>query len=299
MTMDDFRLDVFVAVAQNQSFTKAANELHISQPAVSQHIRELEGLYGVQLFERSKNSVTLTKQGEVFYSYAIEILGKYRELRFEMNLMGQHDIGSLSVAASTTISQYVLPGIMAEFMARFPDIKLSLVSGNSDFVEQMVQENRVDLGLVEGGDKKTDFSYSVFARDELVLITSTKNKCPDEVTIDELRRLPLVLRENGSGTLGVIQKYLKELGFKLSDLNVQIQLGSTESIKRFITNGNYYAIVSIAAITHEVESNIFRVVEVDGSRIFRNFSFITRSGQQNRLSDKFAAFAVMYHKKKL
>ncbi|MBE9488408.1 MAG: LysR family transcriptional regulator, partial [Bacteroidetes bacterium] len=217
--MNDFRLKVFLSVANNLSFTKAGNELHISQPAISQHIKELENLYNIQLFERTKNTISLTPQGKTFLSYAIEIDSKYQELEFEINIMAQKNSGKLSIGASTTISQYLLPSIIAKYMARFPEIQLSVLSGNSEQIEELLLEHKVDLGIIEGGEHKKEFNYSVFAKDELVLLTSSKNKVKEEVSLDELKALPLVLRENGSGTLAEIIKALKSKNIKNTELN--------------------------------------------------------------------------------
>ncbi|MFI3295994.1 MAG: LysR family transcriptional regulator [Rikenellaceae bacterium] len=133
--MNDFRLSVFLSVTSNLSFTKAALELNISQPAISKHISELESQYGVQLFVREGNKIKLTKNGELFLEHAKAINAKYKELEFEMNLVSQNDKGELTIGASTTIAQYVLPSIISKFMSRFPQIKLSLVTGNSQQIE--------------------------------------------------------------------------------------------------------------------------------------------------------------------
>lgn len=297
--MNDFRLTVFLAVAKNLSFTKAANELHISQPAISQHIHELERTYNTQLFKRTKNTIVLTVEGEIFLSYAEEIHKKYRDLQFEINLSTQQNSGKLTFGASSTIAQYILPEIMAKFMKRFPGIELSLIMGNSDQIETMVYNRKVDFGMVEGYGHKKEFNYTTFAKDELVLITSSKNKNKDEITLEELKKLPLVLRENGSGTLAVIQNELKNHNIKLSDLNLIMQLGSSESIKRFVGIENTYAIISITAIFEELIRNNLRIIEIKDLELKRDFSFISLAGVQNKLAEKFYQFATLTHNKKL
>lgn len=297
--MNDFRLTVFLSVVKNKSFTKASNELHISQPAISQNIKEIEKLYNVRLFERNRNTISLTPQGEIFLNFAIEIHNKYQELEFEINLTNQQSQGTLTIGASTTISQYVLPPIMAKFMKRFPAIELSLISGNSDQIEQAVYNREVDFGLIEGFGHKKEFSYSLFAKDELVLITSPKNKSKEEITLEELKFLPLILRENGSGTLAVIQNILKNHNIKLSDLNILMQLGSSESIKRLIELNNSYAIISIAAILDELKENKLKIIDIKDLSINREFSSIFLSGVRNKLAEKFLQFARLTHKQKL
>ena len=297
--MNDFRIVVFLSVARNLSFTKASNELYISQPAISNHINEIENLYGIQLFERINNKVVLTSQGQVFLQFAEEIHRQYRELEFEMNLLTQKDTGKLMIGASTTIAQYLLPIIMSKFMSSFPDIKLFLITGNTEYIERLILDHKVDMGIVEGVSHKKEFKYALFAQDELVLVTSTKHKTREEISFDELKTLPIVLRESGSGTLEVIQKLLKSRGLKLTDLNVVVQLGSTEAIKRFVIAGDSYAIVSVSAVVDELRRGELTVVEIVETRIEREFSFIRLCGSKNRLVDKFMQFAITTYNKML
>ncbi len=294
--MTDFRINVFLSVARNLSFTKASNELNISQPAISKHISEIENQYGVQLFERVNNKVLLTTQGSKFLTFAEEIHRQYRELEFEMNMITNTNTGKLIIGASTTIAQYILPIIMSKFMCHYPDITLSVITGNTEYIEKLILEHKVDIGIVEGIVHKKEFKYSLFALDELVLVTSPKSSIKDEISFDEMKHLPIVLRESGSGTLEVIQKLLKSRGLKLSDLNVIMQLGSTEAIKRFVIAGDSFAIVSIAAIIDELRRGELTVIEISEVRINRDFSFITLFGSQNRLVDKFIRFALSSYK---
>lgn len=297
--MTDFRLKVFQTVARSRNFTQAASELHISQPAVTGHIKELEKKYGVQLFNRSRNGLELTHEGQLFMDYADEILEKYRDLEFEMNLIEHKKKGTLRVGASTTLAQYIMPSIMASFMKRFPEISLSMISGNTLQIEEAVCEKKVDIGMIEGCGHKSEFNYSLFSMDELVLVTPVSTHCPDEITLDELRKIPLVLRENGSGTLDVIENILTSHSVRLSDLNIRIQLGSTESIKRFIRESGDFAIISIAALNEELRNNILKVIEITGISFCREFNFIKRSGAQDRIVEIFQEFASMTNKKKL
>lgn len=293
--MNEFRLTVFICVARQLSFTKAAQELNISQPAISKHIAELEAGYGVQLIERTKHRVCLTPSGKIFLQRAQQILNQYKELEFEMNMLSQQHAGELSIGASTTISQYVLPRIISGFMSRFPDVKFSLFSGNSSQIQDMLANHQIDLGLVEGANHRADFHYSKFSDDELVLVSTAKNKT-EQVNISELKKLPLVLRESGSGTLEIIAKELKKYGIVAADLNVIMQLGSSEAIKRYIIESNSYAIVSIAAVFDELKRGELRIIDIEGLSFKREFSFISQIGSQNKLSEKFINFATMITK---
>lgn len=287
----DFRLRVFAAVARHLNFTKAANELHISQPAISKHIQELESTYAVRLFERAGHRITLTPAGEAFLKYAEQILEEYRLLGLEMNLHSGSFSGMLRIGASTTIAQYVIPEIVAKFIQRFPDIRLTLFSGNSEQIEQELVGHRIDLGLVESSSRHAGLKYSHIGRDELVLVTSSRNRTKEEVAVGELKSLPLVLRETGSGTLEVIEKSLFKHNVKLTDLTILLQIGSTEGIKNFLDNcPSAYAIISIAALSKELLANTLQVVEIEGVTIEREFAFVVQQGSQNNFAERFMQF---------
>lgn len=287
----DFRLMAFISVARNLNFTRASKELHISQPAVSKHIQELESSYGVQLFERISNRISLTTAGKIFLRHAQSITESYRTLQLEMNLLTGNFSGTLRIGASTTIAQYLLPEMIARFIARFPDIRLTMLTGNSEQVEQALIAHNIDVGLVEGNSRHTGLRYTHFINDELVMVTSAQNRIEDEVSLSELVRLPMVLRESGSGTLEVIENALASHNIKLSQMNVLLQMGSTESIKSFLVNcPSAYAIISVAAVTKELMDNKLRIIEISKMELQREFAFITAQGLQHELADKFISF---------
>lgn len=159
--MDDFRLRVFITAAKTLNFTKCAEQLYISQPAVSKHIGELESRYKVQLFERSGSRLALTEAGRVMLEHAERIADGYRRLQYEMDLFTDRLGGELKVGASTTIAQYVLPQVLA----RFPEVKVSLASGNSEQVEAALARHDTDLGLVESSARHPGFHYEPFIPD--------------------------------------------------------------------------------------------------------------------------------------
>lgn len=296
----DFRLNVFISVARHLSFTKAAKELYISQPATSKHIQELESAYKVQLFERSGNKIRLTQAGEIFMKHAEAIHEGYQALQLDMNLLSNNFNGSLRIGASTTIAQYVLPPMIAQHISLFPDIRLSMFSGNSEQIEQAIYEHKIDIGMVEGSSRKHDLKYPFFAKDELVLVTHTQNKIKDEITPEELRSLPLVLREAGSGTLEVIEKALLSNRLKLSQMNILLQMGSTEGIKSFLQNcPSAYAIISISAVLKELAENKLKVIEISNMKLERDFSFVFPAGYHSDTVEHFIRFLHNCYNKKL
>ena len=297
--MSDFRLKVFLSVAKNLSFTKASQELFVSQPAITKHIQELETCYQVRLFDRQGNKISLTEAGKLLQEHSEKILEDYKRLEYEMHLLHNEYIGDLKLGASTTISQYVLPPLLANFIAKFPQVNLSLLNGNSREIEAALQEHRIDLGLVEGICRLPNLRYTTFLQDELVAVVHTGSKLslPDEITPEDLSRIPLVLRERGSGTLDVFERALSEHNMKLSSLNVLLYLGSTESIKLFLEHTDCIGIVSIRSISRELLSGTFRVIEIKGMPMLREFCFAQPKGQESGLSQVLMQFAIHHNKK--
>lgn len=292
--MSNFRLKVFCCVAKNLSYTKAAQELDITQPAITKHIHELETQYKVRLFERMGNKIILTHAGEVFLNHSIDILHEYSRLDFDMNILHGGHSGNLRIGASTTIAQYVLPTILAKFTSKFPDIKISLISGNSDDIEKELLNHHIDLGLIEGNKRLPNLKYTHFMDDELVAITSTKSRYAhlDEISKEELLTIPLVLRENGSGTLSVLNTALERIGLKISLLNVLMQLGSSESIKLFLENADVASVISFRCVTKELLSGTFKIIELPELEMKRDFCFMQLQGDEEGLPALFMQFAI-------
>jgi len=286
-------------VAKNLSFTKASQELFVSQPAITKHIQELESLYQARLFERLGNKILLTPAGKLLLEHSERILESYKRLEFEMHLLQNKYTGELKLGASTTVSQYVLPVLLAQFIEKFPQVSLSLLNGNSRAIEKALEEHRIDLGLVEGIVRQPTLKYTSFLEDELVAVVHTKSKLVslDEITIEELQNIPLVLRERGSGTLDVLETALAEHNIKLSSLHVKMHLGSTESIKSFLEHTDCMGIISIRSINRELYAGRFKVVDIKDLKMTRTFSFVQAHGQEGGLEQLFMQFASNHNEK--
>lgn len=291
--MDDFRLRVFIAAAHTLSFTKAAEELCISQPAVSKHIGELESAYKVSLFTRSGSRLTLTAAGKTMLACAENIAAGYRRMQYEMGLCSRNVEGELRLGASTTIAQYLLPALLARFTARFPGVRVSVMSGNSVQVEQALEAGDIDLGMVESVSRRQGLHYTHLTDDELVLIAGTRGAYArtESVTPEELKQIPLVLRENGSGTLEVIAGALAGVGIRLSMLRVAMRLGTTEGIKAFVRNSDTMAIVSVMSVVEELRAGTLRIVDIVDLALTREFAFVHAAAEPEQLARQFAGFA--------
>ncbi|MGQ7868078.1 LysR substrate-binding domain-containing protein [Sunxiuqinia sp. sy24] len=292
----DYRDEVFLAVAENLSFSKAAEALFISQPAVTKHIKELEGKLNSALFERKGNKVYLTKAGKLAYRHLKQIQQQYHELQFELGRLNDAYQGSLRIGASSTIAQYLIPGVLAAFHQRFPEIKLDLFNGNSVDMEHKLLRNDIDLALVENDSSQANIRYHDFLDDEIVVISGADSVYGKRktLTLPDLQHLPLVLRERGSGTLEVIQHALKKHKIELDTLNILIHLGSTEAIKNFLVNFDGIALVSEKSIAKELQLKTIVKLTVKDFSIHRKFRLSTRQGPENSLQQLFRNFVLQY-----
>jgi DNA-binding transcriptional LysR family regulator len=292
----DYRDTVFLLVAEQRSFSKAAESLHISQPAVSRHIKEMELRYDASLFERKGNRIYLTAAGEKVYHALREIAQHYRNLNFEMGEMHSVQSGEIIIGASSTIAQYVIPRVMASFHKRYSHIQLHLMNGNSSEMEQLLLDNRVDLALVENLSSQGGIRYRDFLHDELIVVTGKNSLYAERGTIEkeDLQQIPLVLREEGSGTLEVIRQLFARHQIPFRDLNTPIHLGSTESIKNFLLDFNGLAIISEKAIQNELYLKTLIKLQVTDIIFPRKFRIAQKIGHKSRLTDLFVQYLLNY-----
>jgi DNA-binding transcriptional LysR family regulator len=292
----DFRLQVFHTVAKRLNFTRAAEELFISQPAVTRHIQELEQQFKVKLFERNGTRIRLTVAGQRLLQHTEELFAIYRNIEFDMSSLTRRQSGRLFLGGSMTTAPYIIPPILARFHGRYPDVEVSLITGNTQQIEQALNLQEIDLGIVEGHSRHSSISYTEFMKDEIVLVSNPAHPLAKRASIrpEDLTRIPLLLREPGSGTLEVVAHALKGIGIKLSQLNKEMQLNSTEVIKSYLLNAPCMAFLSIHAIEKELQNNECCVIDVKGLHIERNFYFARLQGDTQALPELFMKFALHY-----
>ncbi len=297
--LTDFRLKVFESVARRLNFTRAAEELFITQPAVTRHIRELEQQFECRLFKRCGRKVALTEDGEKLLVSARRILKEYVLLHESMAGDVARMQGELRMGASTTLTQYVLPPILALFNRMYPDIRVDLMDGNTEYIESSVAGEAVQLGMIEGNGEHADLHYQPFIQDEIVLVAAPGNALPSrrEWTVEQLKELPLVMREAGSGTLDVVRKALAEKGLREDEWRVSMHLGSSESIKRYLLKSDSAAFLSLFAVREELERGTLVRIPVKNLVVKRTFRFVTPHGEQSRLSGLMIRFCLDYYNK--
>lgn len=254
-------LRVFTTVAESRSFSRAAELLFMSQPAVSKAVRELEQQVGLALLDRSARPVALTEAGAVLLGHARQMFADERAAERALDQMRDLGAGSLAVGASSTIGIYLLPPAIARFHRRYPRIRLFLDIGNTQQVLEHLRSASLDVAFVEGPVEGDELEIVPWRTDELVVIAPPDHPLAhgDPVTLERLLDEPFVLREPGSGTREVIELALRARG---AALTVPLELGSTEAIKRAVIAGMGLAIVSVATVTTELATGQLRLIQV-------------------------------------
>ncbi|WP_326982949.1 LysR substrate-binding domain-containing protein [Chryseobacterium sp. MYb264] len=289
--MFDYRLKVFHTVASRLSFTKAADELSISQPAVTKHIKEIENQLNTKLFDRKGTSIQLTQSGTILLGYAEKIRNVYRDLEFEINQVNKQHKGKLIIGASTTVAQYILPEILAKFHSYYKDIKIELITNNTENISSLLQNGKIDLGFTEGESQSSLFEYKPFKPDEIVLVARAHHQMINKnVSIKDVYNLELIFREQGSGSLEFIQNRLKDSGIDIEKLNIVMQLGSSESIKNYLLHSDCMAFLSISTILNELKNKTLSIIDIKNFSIERDFHCILPKGEQSELIRLFLQF---------
>ncbi|MBE3571287.1 MAG: LysR family transcriptional regulator [Bacillales bacterium] len=271
----DQLLHVFVKVTEKKNFTRAAEELHMTQPAVSQHIQTLERLMGTKLLERNNKYVKLNKAGKIVYHHAKEILGLYTRMNHLIDDFMNRASGALSIGASYTYGEYILPHIMAELHKQYPLIKPAITIGNSNEIIEMVSNHQLDVGIIEMDIEMKDVYIEPFAEDQMFIIASANHPYAKKkrVSIDDLRSETWIVRETGSGTRKATDKLFSNYNFFPHDI---MEFGSTQLIKEVVEAGLGITFLSQWTVRKELSFGTLKQLNIDDQPFFRQFSFITQ-----------------------
>ncbi len=294
--MADRRLQVFYTVARLLSFTKAAEALHMTQPAVTFQVRQLEDHFNTRLFDRVHNRVTLTEAGRKAYGYAEKIFELYNEMENAVKELTGDLSGSLTIGASTTIAEYMLPDLLRGFKAQFPELNLKLKVSNSDGIVSMVENSAIDLGVVEAPVSNKNLIVEPCRVDQLVVVVAPDHHFAERETLrmHELCNEPFICREEGSGTREVIMDYVARQGLEPGTLNVCMELGSPESIKGAVEAGMGISILSKATLGKELALGTLVAIPLDPP-LEREFSFVRqRQKFRHRAMEELLEYAQQY-----
>lgn len=272
------QLEAFARVAEAKSFSEAAKILYLTQPTVSAHVASLEKELGVCLLMRSTKEVSLTEEGEILYDYAMQMLELEQQIRERFGSRKKEG-AVLRIAASTIPSQYLLPEIMVRFRERYPGVRLRVMETDSAGAVEQILSRRADIGFAGTVLEEKQCVYIPFYQDELVVIIPGEGlEGPESAaeTAAWIRRMPVILREEGSGTRKEAQRLLRQMGIELSELNIVASIQNQETIKRSVRNGMGISILSRLAAEDEIRSGVLRAVplgETGGSGI--SISYLT------------------------
>jgi DNA-binding transcriptional LysR family regulator len=291
--MADRRLQVFHAVAKQMSFTKAAEVLYMTQPAVTFQIKQLEEHFNARLFERGHGKISLTPAGEMVLEYAERILGMSQELETRVREMTGRLSGPLLIGASTTIAEFLLPPVLGEFKALHPEVQAKLAVANSEAIENRVAEHTLDIGLIEAPSHLPTLLTETCCDDELQVIVAPKHPLAKlkVVTPKQLVEYPYVTREPGSGTREFTDLYFRKAGIHANELNVVMELGSPEALKGVVGTGLGFAVIS--RVTVERERRLGDLVALPlQPKLIRTLSLVyPKEKFRSRLVNTFVEFA--------
>ena len=273
--MPDRRLQVFYSVAKHLSFTKAAAALHMTQPAVTFQVRQLEEQFNTRLFDRTHNRISLTEAGERVNHYAKQIFELYSRMEGDVRALTGEVSGVVILGASTTIAEYLLPSLLGTFNRKFPDVVIRLRVSNTDGIVAMVEDNEIDLGIVEGPVSNKSLVVEVCRIDKLMAVLHPDHPLAGSASLPvaDVPKHPFIAREEGSGTRDVTFDYLRGAGLEPADLTIVMELGSPESIKGAIEAGMGISILSRSTISKELALGTLACVELEPP-LERPFSFV-------------------------
>lgn len=283
----DQQLHVFVTVVEKGSFSRAAKELHMTQPAVSQYIQAFEREIGTRLLERSNKYVGLNKAGEIVYHHAKEILGLHTKMQRLVDDVTNKTSGPLSIGASYTFGEYVLPHIIAKMLVKYPLIKPTVSIGNTRDIAELVLGHQMDVGIVEGDYQNNKLNIESFAEDSMYVVMAPSHSLAKKQGKLELKDLELarwIVRENGSGTREASNELFKKL--KIAPEKI-MEFGSLQLVKESVEAGLGISLLSQWAIRKELSLGTLQLADIDGLPFQRSFSIMTLSPYKTKALDTF------------
>ncbi|WP_377888980.1 LysR substrate-binding domain-containing protein [Alkalihalobacillus sp. R86527] len=274
----DQQFRVFVSVVENKNFSKAAKDLHMTQPAVSQYIKNLEQSLGTRLLERDNRTVSLNRAGEIVYHHAKELLNLYSKMNDLIDELTNKTSGKIKIGASYTYGEYVLPHVLARIHQKYPLISPTVTIGNSTEIGDLVYTHQLDVGIIEGDHPLKELTVTNFTKDEMVIVASPNHSLVHK-DCKELTDETWIVRETGSGTREATENMWKELSVLPTKT---MEFGSTQLIKESVEAGIGISFLSKWAIRKELQLGTLAVIELPEFLYKRTFSIVMRSPFQTK-----------------
>ncbi len=273
--MDIHQLRVFLSVFKNRSFTKASEELHLSQPTVSDHVRSLEDELGCVFFDRLGRTIKPTKEAEVLFIHASEIVERIAHLREAVGSMKKEIAGELVIGASTIPGTYLLPPVITGFRKEYPSVFFQVIVSDSRAIMEKMLDHELILGIVGTKSLHKDLDAYALLDDELIVVAAPSLVHKKAMPLRSLIGSPMVLREEGSGTRKEMERCLEDKGISIDELNVAGYFSSTDAVKQAVKSGMGISILSRFAVQEELKHQTLREVKVAGLEMKRRFYALT------------------------
>ncbi|MDR3596318.1 LysR family transcriptional regulator [Clostridium sp.] len=274
--MLDFRINTFLTVCEYMNFTKAAEILCITQPAVSQHIKYLENTYDTKLFEYEGKKINLTKSGKIFCQTAITMKHdeEYLKEKIEEEKSG---IKNIKFGATLTIGEYILPSKLHNYLNNKKNMNVTMIVENTKELLYKLEHGEIDFALVEGYFVKNEYDYVVYSKENYICVAGKNYKFKKQPQVlEDLLGETLIVREKGSGTRDIFEKNLEEQNLTINDFSKVIEIGNINSIKYLVNNNHGITTLYEAAVKEELKNGILQKVEVSDLQKKHHFYFIWR-----------------------
>jgi DNA-binding transcriptional LysR family regulator len=279
--MENFRLKVFRTAARHLNFRIAAEELHLTQPAITQQVKALETELGMALFDRTGGKLSLTPAGVALLPFADKLAELAQQARQAVAVTSNTNAGILKIAASQTIGQYLLPRLIAGFLIENPKVEITVLGGNTHTVLEALSDRRVQIALIEGPALRQDVRVEAFMEDHMVCVVPSGHPWADtEIQVQQLSEASLVTRELGSGSRRIVEQAIEAAGLNVRHLNIYMEFDSTEGMLSAVEAGLGIAFVSRWAVRNQLALGTLRLARVQKLKLSRRFSVATPAGPE-------------------
>jgi DNA-binding transcriptional LysR family regulator len=286
--MDIHHLKIFVSVFKNRSFTRASEELHISQPTISEHIKNLEASLACKLFDRLGRTIMPTTEADVLYPRALHILDDLDRIQEEITAAGTGIKGKLVFGASTIPGTYILPRVAYTFKNLHPDVAFEILIEDSARIITMVLQHELLCGIVGARMAQENLVYEPLLEDELILVATDKVLQQKSITLEKLGTIPFLQRETGSGTRQTFENFLAKNEWDTAALDIVATLGSTGAVKQAVKESLGAAVISRIAVQEELDSGKLREIPIKNLKMKRKFYLVRQ--KKRSLPPHYAAF---------
>jgi DNA-binding transcriptional LysR family regulator len=272
--MDIHQLKVFISVFKNRSFSRASEELFLTQPTISDHIKTLEEEFACRLFDRLGRTILPTKEAETLYSHAVELIEKAAAIKDAVGHLKREPAGELIIGASTIPGTYIMPSITASFRKKYPAVSFQIIISDSGGITEKVLAHELLLGITGTKPKNEHIHCTPVMEDELIVVSSPSLIHDNRMKLKEMITFPMILREKGSGTLHEIERIMEGRGV-LENVNIAGVFGSTDAVKQAVKAGLGISILSRLSVADELKHNILKEIKIADLSMTRKFYIVT------------------------